>query len=245
MRYASFSHVGKVRKENQDHCFADGKLFVIADGMGGHAKGALASEIAVATCRECFHDVAFEHEGEVKKTIELAMQTANDRIRKAVRESQDRKTMGSTLSMGYVYKGRLYIGHVGDSRIYMIRDKNIYQLTTDHTYLHEMMVLGQLKEGMPLPPANIVTRALGVDKHLVTDIDSVALKKGDVLLLATDGVTGQVGNDELKQVILSGALFDLEETSMALICEANLAGGIDNATVVLAVYEGEDEGGEA
>jgi len=133
----------------------------------------------------------------------------------------------------------------GDSRVYVLDSRGLAQLTTDHTYLHEMMVLGQLKEGMPLPPANIVTRALGVDKHLVTDIDSVALKKGDVLLLATDGVTGLIQNDELKRIILSGALFDLEETSMALICEANLAGGIDNATVVLAVYEGEDEGGEA
>lgn len=235
MEYARYSHVGKVREKNEDNCYADGTLFIIADGMGGYSKGEVASQAAVSYCAEQLKNRHFTHPRDVEYAIETTITGANEEIVKLSELNEDGKCMGTTLSLGYIFDNTFFIGHVGDSRIYLIRDELMLQLTTDHSLVNEMMRLGQMEDEPSFPQRNIITRALGLRKDIEVDVHSLDLKHKDILLFTTDGVTNMVPDEEMKDIVLAGR--DLGLITQELIKTANAKGGTDNMTVVLIQYD--------
>ena len=230
--------IGRVRQGNEDCFLAESPLFAVADGMGGHRGGEVASHLALDTV-EAMH---LRGEG-----------TLADQVREAnrvvyVRSSEDRKVagMGTTLTAALVDGDGLHLAHVGDSRAYLLRAGSLRQLTDDHTLVNRMVKAGEItrEEAAVHPHRNVVTRALGTEPEIPVDEQSVALLEGDRILLCTDGLTGMVTEDQIQAIMESTD--DPQESADRLIRAANRAGGIDNITaVVLDVREGSDEGTEA
>ena len=236
MRFSGLSDKGMVRPNNEDSFYISGlllkrrRLFVIADGMGGHNAGEVASSIAAEI---------------MKKTAEEAKPSMNadDILKKAVADANDviyntaatdvRFTnMGTTVTAAMIENNELYIINVGDSRAYLYSSGTLKQATQDHSYVQELMNEGLLtkQEADTHPQRNYITRSLGVDYEVEADIYSLPWRSGDRLLLCTDGLTQNLSDDEIKHILSS---FSTPEfTSDALIKLANARGGSDNITVI-------------
>ena len=143
--------------------------------------------------------------------------------------------MGTTLSLGYICDHTLYIGHVGDSRIYLFRDGRMMQLTTDHSLINEMMRLAQIVEEPEYPQRNIIVRALGLEPKIEVDLHALDLRSRDILLFTTDGVTNMLSNEEIQEILKAGR--EIGETVKELILTANQKGGVDNMTAVMVQYD--------
>ncbi len=227
--------IGRVRKANEDSFLAESPLFAVADGMGGHRGGEVASHLALDTVEAMY----LRGEG-----------TLADQVREAnrvvfARSSEDLKVagMGTTLTAALVDGDGLHLAHVGDSRAYLLRAGSLRQLTDDHTLVNRMVKAGEItrEEAAVHPHRNVVTRALGTEAEIPVDEQSVALLEGDRVLLCSDGLTGMVTEDQIQAIMESTD--DAQEAADRLIRAANRAGGIDNITaVVLDVREGSDEG---
>ena len=227
--------IGRVRQGNEDCFLAESPLFAVADGMGGHRGGEVASHLALDTV-EAMH---LRGEG-----------TLADQVREAnravfARSSEDLKVagMGTTLTAALVEGDGLHLAHVGDSRAYLLRAGSLRQLTDDHTLVNRMVKAGEItrEEAAVHPHRNVVTRALGTEPEIPVDEQSVALLEGDQILLCSDGLTGMVTEDQIQAIMESTD--DAQQAADRLIRAANRAGGIDNITaVVLDVREGSDEG---
>ena len=230
--------IGRVRQGNEDCFLAVSPLFAVADGMGGHRGGEVASHLALDTV-EAMH---LRGEG-----------TLADQVREAnrvvfARSSEDLKVagMGTTLTAALIDGDGLHLAHVGDSRAYLLRAGSLRQLTDDHTLVNRMVKAGEItrEEAAVHPHRNVVTRALGTEPEIPVDEQSVALLEGDRILLCSDGLTGMVTEDQIQAIMESAD--DPQQAADRLIRAANRAGGIDNTTaVVLDVREGSDEGTEA
>jgi protein phosphatase len=233
MRYvwATGTHQGRVRDHNEDAVYPmssgarDGPvLVVVADGMGGHVAGEIASGLAIDRVAETAPDESDVSPGDRVKA-------ANDRLLAAVREDPALLGMGTTMTLGlFDTAGALHIGHVGDSRAYLLRDDELRQLTKDHTVVAELVALGHLSEEAAErhPQRHLLTRTLGLGP---VDVDEYeyALQPGDRVLICSDGLTAMVDDD----AILSMAGGDVEATVWTLIEAANAAGGVDNTTVAV------------
>ncbi len=234
MDYAKMTHIGQVREKNEDHCYADGKLFMVADGMGGHARGEIASFTAVHSCAHYFQrTTVLKNQKDIEEAIHKSMKTANDQIFEMNRLANDGKSMGTTLSIGYLKDSVLYIGHVGDSRIYLLRDGHLIQLTDDHSLASEMEKLGM--ENELIAPKNIITRYIGIKKTVNIDFASIELRLGDVIVFVTDGVTNLLENQRIVDLIASTD--HIARACNHIIKAANEMGGIDNMTVMLLKYD--------
>ena len=225
--------VGRVREGNEDAFAIEPPLYAVADGMGGHRGGEVASQLALQTVVERFR----AGQGSLADQVQAANRAVYER------SATDRKVtgMGTTLTAAIVAGERAHLVHVGDSRAYLLRAGALRQLTEDHTLVNRMLKAGEIteREAAVHPHRNVILRALGQDPDVAIDEQDVGLIEGDRLLLCSDGLTVMVPEDQL-QAILEATAGAPQEAAERLVRAANGAGGIDNITVVvLDVLEGD------
>lgn len=233
MRVGSGSDVGRVRKANEDAYWHGGRLFMVADGMGGHAAGEVASRVATETIRSWrFPDATAPEEAD-RLAVKEALLAANRAVYDlALREPRFRG-MGTTLTLALLAPSRATLGHVGDSRAYLIRDGRLLRLTEDHSLVAELVRSGSLseEEASAHPLRNLLTRALGTAREVEVDVETIPLREGDGLLLCTDGLCGVLSEEELLRVVSEAS--DPQTAVARLLDAANAAGGPDNITAIL------------
>jgi PPM family protein phosphatase len=229
----SASDTGRERRANEDSYLARAPLFVVADGMGGARAGEVASRTAV----ELFAAGLDERIATPEERLARRVQDANERIHELSRADSRRAGMGTTLTAVHVGGTELTIAHVGDSRAYCLRDGILTMLTEDHSLVAELVRQGKLteQEAEEHPQRSIITRALGPEPVVLVDTLTIRAQAGDVYLLCSDGLTGMVGDDRLRALLLGAP--SLERAAGDLIAAANEAGGRDNITVVLLRLE--------
>jgi protein phosphatase len=239
IRFAIRSDQGKIRNSNEDSYAANSKnrLFLVADGMGGHAAGEIASQIAASTVEEI---VAARRatDTDPEETIRVAAREANVRIYDAQRQNPDLAGMGSTLTVLYLRGGQYYIAQVGDSRAYRLRADRLEQLTRDHSLVWHLYENGILRkeELSSHPQKNLITRSIGPHPQVEVDVERGEAHEGDVFLLCSDGLTDVVPDERIRR-LLSESSKSADEIGEALVAAANSAGGPDNITVVVVRLE--------
>ncbi|MEW6555412.1 MAG: Stp1/IreP family PP2C-type Ser/Thr phosphatase [Actinomycetota bacterium] len=237
MRYAALSDTGRVRENNEDSYHADGRIFIVADGMGGHRAGEVASAAAIKE----FLGFEAQHRGEEPLgRLRGGMRAANDALYRMADEDRDLEGMGTTFTVVLV-EGGLFLGHVGDSRAYIWREGRMRPMTRDHSLVERMVDEGHLspRDARTHPQRNVILRALGVERELEIDLDTVDAVPGDRLLLCSDGLSGMLEDAEIESIISGEA--EPEEGCRRLVEAANTRGGMDNTTVIVVHLEGEVE----
>ena len=242
LRAAAATDVGNIRDNNQDDLLiVDDFLFVVADGMGGHVAGEVASREAVEAIRD-----AFSSGPGTTDDLREAVRLANGAVWKRGADEPSYRGMGTTVTAVAVVEGdRLAVANVGDSRTYLLRDDELHQLTQDHSFVQEAVRSGQLTRAQAEshPRRSQLTRALGVSDDVDVDMEVIEPLSGDRLLLCSDGLWDEVG-DELIAMVLAGRK-DPEEAASELVRWAKDAGGRDNITVIVIDVEDGGEGGRA
>lgn len=232
---------GMERPRNEDSCYAASRSYhafmVVADGMGGHRAGNIASEIAAKEAERAWQRADLEGllPGEGSRTfITGFIDKANRRILDQAEKSLTEKGMGTTVTAALLCGARLTIGHVGDSRAYNISDGKISQLTKDHSFLEQMIETGRItaEEARTHPKRHILTRALGISPDLKIDVDELEVEFGSTLLLCTDGLTNMLRDEEILAVVQTKP--DPQHIAETLVKMANERGGHDNITVIVA-----------
>jgi protein phosphatase len=237
------SDTGRQRRGNEDAFFARAPLFAVADGMGGAQAGEVASGLAVEVLEQGLPDSG----GSVEERLAARVREANARINELARSDDQRAGMGTTLTAAYVGEDELSVAHVGDSRLYRLRDGAFDRLTEDHSLVEELVRQGKLtpEEAGEHPQRSIITRALGPEAAVEADTHTWPARDGDLYLICSDGLTSMVPEDRIAEIIgeTAGAGGPLSAAGRALIEAANAAGGRDNITVVL--FRLEEVGGPA
>lgn len=232
--WAGLSDRGRRRASNEDAFLADAGrgLFVVADGMGGHAAGEVAARLAVDTVRRVLCEPPAPPDPHA--AIERAIQEANRAILERTHEREELQGMGTTLVLALVDAASAWISHVGDSRAYRVRQGRIELLTRDHSWVSEQVRLGLMsqEEARRHPWRNVITRALGSRDEVEVEVGVEPLRSGDRLLLCSDGLNSMAGEEEILDAV-RGAGEDLREACRRLVELANAGGGEDNVTVLL------------
>src|SRR5690349_22254319 len=239
-----------IRSGNED-CFAaeadmNRGLFIVADGMGGHAAGEVASEMAVQIVKRELMGVRDLETNGVDRQVLEALKSANRKIHERTLTEVDKQGMGTTVSVLLIAGRRYLIGQVGDSRVYLLRDGALSQLTKDHSYVQEQVDAGFLtpEQARYHPYSNVITRCVGASPEVEPDVYSGEARVGDLFLVASDGLTGMVDDRRLQMLLMSRA--EPDRKVHTLIAEANGRGGLDNITaIVIQVAPDEDGGGSA
>ena len=217
--------IGQVREGNEDSFLVVAPLYAVADGMGGHRGGEVASNLALETIQAMFE----RREGDLAQQVEQANRAVFER------SQNDRAVagMGTTLTAALVDGNSVRLAHVGDSRAYLFRGGELSMLTEDHTLVHRMVMEGEITEAEAEthPHRSILTRALGVDGEVQVDQGSLTVQDGDRILLCTDGLSGMVSDEQLRAILDEAT--DAQDATDRLIRAANRAGGIDNITAVV------------
>lgn len=230
--FGSRTDIGCVREHNEDSLIVTPPLFVVADGMGGHAAGEIASEIAVQTIAE----LAPSHpDGEA---LAEAVNLANEEIIKAADEGRGRMGMGTTCTAAMLEGERLIVAQVGDSRAYLLHEGRLQQITRDHSLMADMIEAGHLtpEEARIHPNRSVITRALGSTANAAPDVYELNVETGDRLLLCSDGLSSMIWDDEIEQIMLTSP--DPQRCASNLVSAALDAGGYDNVTVIVVDVEG-------
>ena len=236
-----------IRSGNEDNfrfdVNANRGLFIVADGMGGHAAGEVASEMAVELLARELATIPDEGDRERQARISDALRLANKNIHERTIEETEKHGMGTTVSALILKDGRYFIGQVGDSRVYLLRDGELKQLTKDHSYVQEQVDAGVLtpEQARYHPYSNVITRCVGSASEVQPDTMVGDVRDGDVFLLATDGLTGMVDDRRLFRLLSSRAT--PQRVVEALIAEANGRGGLDNITAIVVHVLTVDESG--
>ena len=238
MKTFSMTDVGRKREINQDYVYATDEplgvlpnLLVVADGMGGHKAGDFASKYTVEVLTD---ELKLSFKDKPEEIIREAIATANHKLIEVAKTDVKLEGMGTTLVVATVIDNTLHFANVGDSRLYLINEE-IQQLSRDHSLVEEMVRLGGIKEeeAKNHPDKNIITRAIGVREDVEADLYEYSLKKGDVILMCTDGLSNMVEDEEMFTIVKSSR--DIVEAGKSLIKRANENGGKDNIGVVLAI----------
>ena len=226
--YARASDTGKKRRRNEDSYVVAPPLFAVADGMGGAQAGEVASKLAAAALKEPPPDGSSGPE----KVIAL-IQEANRRVYERAASDPATSGMGTTITVALVDGSEVTIGHVGDSRAYVVRGGELEQLTEDHSLVNELLKSGKLsrEEAETHPQRSVITRAVGTDPDVDVDAFTVAAGEGDVFLLCSDGLTDMVGDADILHIVEKHR-DDLDRATKALVSAANRGGGEDNITVI-------------
>ena len=246
LSHAARTDVGMIRSGNEDNFAADANeqrgLFVVADGMGGHAAGEVASEMAVQIVMRELMPVADLADPGVLNRLAMALKAANRAIHDRTLTEVDKQGMGTTASVLLVAGARYLIGQIGDSRVYLLRDGALSQLTKDHSYVQEQVDLGNLtpEQARYHPYSNVITRCVGASPDVEPDIYAGEIRLGDLFLVASDGLTGMVDDRRLQQLLL--ARVGPERKVHSLISEANGRGGLDNITAIVVEVTSVDSG---
>ena len=246
IRYAAKTDPGLKRNHNEDYfcLIEDEQLFLVADGMGGHASGEVASKMAADVIREFFarsrdDDATWPYKMDralsyLENRLVVAIKHANKKIHEAATRDVRMTGMGTTVVIGQIFEDKFYIAHVGDSRCYRVRDGVVEQLTRDHSLLEDYK---EARPGMSedeqkkFPHRNVITRALGMKETVQVDISAADVKDGDIFLLCSDGLSGVVEPPTLRDLLQVGV--DLDDAAHKLVEAANKAGGPDNITVLV------------
>ncbi len=239
---------GLRRRHNEDQFLVreDLALYVVADGMGGHAAGEVASDLAVKEVgrviesTRAFDDDTWPEEWDAHRSVNAnrlvnAILAAHRRVTGAVEADNGLRGMGATIVAALMdaEREKLTVAHVGDSRAYLLRDGSMQLITSDHSWVHEQVIAGLLSEEAARnhPLKNVVTRALGGAQDPVVDATDQEVKAGDLLLLCSDGLNTMLADDEIAGILKRGG--DLTRLAYQLVAEANRRGGVDNITVIL------------
>ncbi|OGW14009.1 MAG: hypothetical protein A2035_00270 [Nitrospirae bacterium GWA2_42_11] len=236
MKVYGNTNIGRVRKNNEDAygIYPDLSLFIVADGLGGHAGGEVASRLAVETIKDGLVSTeSYRPSVEIKDRIIEAIRGANDRIIQQANIMYDLKGMGTTVVVVKLEEDNAMIAHVGDSRMYLIRKNKITQITKDHTVVEEYIRLGllTLQEALYHPNRHMLSRALGVSYDIDVDVADIQIAEGDIIILCTDGLTNMLSEKEILSAITE-LMPSPEKITDRLITLANNHGGIDNITVI-------------
>ncbi len=222
---------------NQDFVFSSEtpvgnlpNLFIVADGMGGHNGGGFASSYAVDVIKR---DIEASREKSIEDLLKSAVRAANSAVREKAAGNSDLVGMGTTVVMAVVEEDVLHVCNVGDSRLYIADQDSIRQITVDHSYVEEMIRVGQLdrESARTHEHKNIITRAVGADDSIESDYFKVKLKPGDIILMCSDGLSNMLSDDEILMVLKSGR--DTVMRAETLINAANENGGADNIAVIV------------
>ena len=237
---AAKTDLGRIRENNEDKfefyipdddatLAARGQVFVVCDGMGGHAAGQIASELACKT----FIDVYLNHPAaDVKDALVESVAAANRYVFLVSRSVAARKGMGTTMTAMVLLQGQAYFAQVGDSRAYRLRDDTLTQITEDHTYMHEMIRMGVLtpEQAAVHPQKHVITRAIGIDETVQCDVYEFEIHEGDTYFLCSDGVLNHVEDDQIQQILSSNGP---AAATWKMVGAALLGGGSDNTTAIV------------
>jgi protein phosphatase len=232
MRFKAVSNIGKVRNTNEDNYYFDEDLsfFMVADGMGGHAAGDVASRIAAEVSEDYDFDL-----GNPIESMEKLIIKANEEIIQESREKSQHRGMGTTFASVIIKNDNLYFANLGDSRIYLYHEQEnrLEKISKDHSLVGEMLRKGKIteEEAFKHPQKNIVTQALGLDKELDIDSGEKKLNKQDIILLCTDGLSDLIRKNEIKNILAEDGTID--NIADKLLNRALNNGGLDNITFIL------------
>jgi PPM family protein phosphatase len=232
---AGRTDVGVIRSGNEDSYLMvpDRGIFVVADGMGGHAAGEVASDMAVHYVARELDSLRGLTDEQVAERMRGAIRTANGAIFQRTLTEHDKRGMGTTVTVLTLFESRFLIGQVGDSRAYLLRDNKLSQLTKDHSYVQEQVDAGYLtpEQARTHPYSNVITRCVGANSDVMPDIYVGTVRPRDVFLLASDGLTGMLEDYQLAELLSPDRM--PEDEVDALVAEANRHGGLDNITAVI------------
>ncbi len=239
MRVLAKSDIGKAREMNQDAYYVSDeqdeiKLYIIADGMGGYKGGEIASSLAIESTRKYitnnFENIPKDKE-EILKLINSAIEYANMIVYEKAQENKELQDMGTTLDVCLIYNSNMYIGHVGDSRVYRIRKDIIRKITNDHSYVEKLVREGTIsrEEAYNHPKKNMLMKAIGCHTLVEPDVMYRPFLKDDIILMCSDGLTNMLKDEEIYRILLDNP----ENPVGALINRANKMGGYDNITAII------------
>jgi protein phosphatase len=239
MKTFARSDIGRIREMNQDNYYVSDpndeiKMFIVADGMGGYKGGEIASALAIESAKSYITNNFEETNREKEKILDLiknAIEYANMVVYERSKEVEELNGMGTTMDVVIIQSGRLYIGHVGDSRVYRLRKDFFRKLTTDHSYVEQLVRQGNItkEEAYNHPKKNMLTKALGCTAFVEPDVMVKGFQKDDILLMCTDGLTNMVREDQICEIIKENP----ESACDVLVNKANENGGQDNITAVI------------
>lgn len=232
---ASLCETGKVREMNEDAVLERSNLYAVADGMGGHQAGEVASNLALSVLEQYVEDNIGAVSGE--KLVARAVEAANSAVYHKAQESSSYRSMGTTITALYREGDTAYIAHVGDSRAYLIRDGKLKRLTVDHSLVAKLIEDGEITEEQARthPQRNIILKALGLEPQVEADVSAVEIKPADEFLLASDGLIDEVEDDDIERTL--AVVAEPREQARGLVDRALEAGGKDNISVVLVKFE--------
>lgn len=239
MQISVKTDIGRERKVNEDYYYVSEenskiKLFIIADGMGGYNAGEVASRMATESIKE-YVEKHFEKSKSSREAIvamlNKAVEYANSVVYKKAKGNKDLEGMGTTLDVCLIYNSKMYVAHIGDSRVYRIRKEFLRKITKDHSYVQTLIEGGKItkEEAYNHPKRNMLTRALGCVENVEPDIYVKTFLKGDTLIMTTDGLTNMVRENEIYNIIKESK----QEAVEKLVNKANENGGYDNITVII------------
>lgn len=229
--------IGQVRKTNQDYYYIsdDGCINILADGMGGYAGGEVASKLATISAKDYIlkhFDKNKEYEKQdILDIIKNAMEYANSEVHKKAQEEKELELMGTTLEICLIYKDKMFVGHVGDSRVYRLRQGIIRKLTKDDSYVQKLVEDGTItkEEAKNHPKKNMLVKALGCEQDLEVNVFYKKFLKDDIVLICSDGLTNMVSEEQIYNIIDN----DINQAAKDLVKEANSNGGLDNITLII------------
>ncbi len=239
MKVFAKTDLGKARDINEDFYYIARKeeklkLYILADGMGGYNGGEIASRLATSSVKGYietnFSQIAHDKES-ILKLIESAMEYANMVVYEKAKENAELENMGTTLEVCLIYNNKVFIGHIGDSRIYRIRKEFIRKLTKDHSYVEQLVTDGTItkEEAFHHPKKNMLMKALGCTAYVEPDVMVKGFLKNDILLICSDGLTNMIKEQEIYEYVKE----EIEDSCDRLVKRANEMGGYDNITVIV------------
>ena len=244
MEISILTDVGQRRTNNQDYANqyknkAGKSMVFLADGMGGHRAGNIASEMAVTDLGAAWVATEISTINEVREWFAEYLEKENQQIHR-IGQDEEHKGMGTTLEAVAVIDDQVLFAHVGDSRIGLVRNGEYHQLTSDHSLVNALLKAGQIteEEAAHHPQRNIITQSIGQKDELQPDFGMVTVEAGDFIVINSDGLTNMISGDEIRDIVVSN--LSVEEKAKTLVRFANNAGGLDNITVVLIRFAEED-----
>ena len=244
MEISILTDVGQRRTNNQDYANqyknkAGKSMIFLADGMGGHRAGNIASEMAVTDLGAAWVATEISTINEVREWFAENLEKENQQIHR-IGQDEEHKGMGTTLEALAIIDDQVLFAHVGDSRIGLVRNGEYHQLTSDHSLVNALLKAGQIteEEAAHHPQRNIITQSIGQKDELQPDFGMVTIEAGDFIVINSDGLTNMISGDEIRDIVVSD--LSVEEKAKTLVRFANNAGGLDNITVVLIHFAEED-----
>lgn len=240
MKIYAETDIGMIRQMNQDAYYISEendnyKLCILADGMGGYTGGEIASRLACMSTaqyiKENFEDEKQYAKEEIMEIIKQAMEYSNKIVYEKSREEKELEQMGTTLEVCLIYNNRVHIGHIGDSRIYRIRQGIMRKITVDHSYVQKLVKDGKItkEEAINHPKKNMLMKALGCEEKIEPDVMVKGFSANDIILICSDGLTNMISEQEIYNIIAT----DLQNATQNLIRKAKELGGYDNITVII------------